>query len=302
MPDYSIVDTAFQLGAVLSRAVDMSTGELLPITRRPAGDEDTARGVGGLSNPHNCTHEGKSQFWLEAGLVKCAKPTTNNSQVGGGPRGKITKFTAGSKRRLMYKLGQVQRAKLPVMITLTYPGEYTQKSAVWKSHLRRFYQRMKRRYKDVAFIWKLEPQQRGAPHYHLLAWGLDKIPLYTLKGWVSKAWYQVVGSGDIKHLIAGTRVETVRNRRGVMAYASKYLGKVMENIDWDQPGRFWGVKGSENMPWGTLVECAITYRQAVKLLRLMRRYMKCKRTNLPGLTMLCDNPDYWFDHLHSLVT
>jgi hypothetical protein len=89
-------------------------------------------------------------------------------------------------------------------------------------------------------VWKLEPQRRGAPHFHLLLFGLEEG---LSKDWLSRSWYEVVGSGDERHLRAGTRVEGIRSWRGVMSYAAKYLGK-LESLpkDWlGGVGRWWGV-------------------------------------------------------------
>jgi hypothetical protein len=51
-------------------------------------------------------------------------------------------------------------------------------------------------------IWKLELQDRGAPHFHLLIFGLRYLPAALL----ARRWYEIVGSGDVNHLSAGTSV------------------------------------------------------------------------------------------------
>ena len=69
-----------------------------------------------------------------------------------------------------------------------------------------------------------------------MVWGIDYLNLLF---WVPSAWYKSVRSGDIKHLRAGTRVERVRSWRGVMAYASKYMGKIEALPDsWASLGDF----------------------------------------------------------------
>lgn len=318
MPDCSILPEALQLGA---RVVDLATGELLasdsarrgvtaggsPVREEPAGGPRHAHDAQGLSKAHNCTSEGTATFWLGGSLLNCKKPApAGKEQKGGGKRGKVQEFSPASRRRMLYLVGKIERVKLPIMVTLTYPGDFPASGETWKNHLRRWYQRLKRRLPGAGLIWKLEPQKRGAPHFHLLVWGVDRVPLGEFRAWVSRSWYQVVGSGDERHLHAGTRCEQIRDRRGVLAYATKYLGKVISEMDaekngWDQPGRFWGVKGAECIPWASLVQVAVTYRQAVKLLRLMRRAMRCHRGNLPGLTLLSNDPDFWFDRLDRLI-
>lgn len=260
--------------------------------------------MAGLSKAHICT-QGAAAFYLGGSLLRCSKPKIGeNERVGGGLRGKITGFSKNSRRRLLYTMGKILRSMMPYMITLTYPAEFPAEGVVWKNQMRSWWQRLKRRYPKVGGVWKLEPQKRGAPHFHLLVWGLERVPLLALRAFVSRSWYEVVASGDIKHLAAGTRVEGIRSQSGVMRYAGKYMGKLEETEveGWREPGRFWGVKGAESIPWADLVSYPVSMRQAVKLLRLIRRAMHCRRGNLPGLTMLSNNPDYWEERLVFLIT
>ena len=158
-------------------------------------------------------------------------------------RGKIERFSSDARRRMMQKVAQVPHARLlqmPTFVTLTYPNEWDDDGRAWKEDLARFYIRFKRAYGDVPVVWKLEFQQRGAPHFHLLIYFSDATG-YTaqFKQWVSLNWYECVRSGDQLHLLAGTRVEPVRSVRGVQFYCAKYMAKTVDikkNV-----GRFWGV-------------------------------------------------------------
>jgi hypothetical protein len=85
-------------------------------------------------------------------------------------------------------------------------------------------------------VWRLEPQLRGAPHYHLILWGWR-----IEREWVSRAWWEVVGSGEETHLKAGTNVQQARSHDGAIAYCSKYLGKRPPGCQWERPGRWWGL-------------------------------------------------------------
>lgn len=310
MSDYTLVGYALQLGAVVRSCVDLGTGEMLSVAsghvaRTPAGDEDGAQKLpgceGGLSNPQICTREGQVSYWIGGSLITCKKPMPESKQVGGGPRKSITGFSARSRLNLLYTIGKIQKSVTPYLITLTYPLEWSQDARKWKNDLRKFYQRMRRKVGRVCALWKLEPQKRGAPHFHLLVWGLGGVPLEDLRLWISRIWYEVVNSADVKHLQAGTRVEKIRDWKGVMSYASKYLGKVIEAVGWDKPGRFWGVLGREFIPWAELIQAAISFPEAVKLLRLLRRKIHCKRSNLPALSILTGSPDYWFTNHERLV-
>jgi len=96
----------------------------------------------------------------------------------------------------------------------------------------------------------------------------------SLKCWVSRNWFGVVGSGDFAHYLAGTRVERLRTIKGAFAYAGKrYMAKKEEMPVMEQkPGRYWGVIGREHLPLGKREDRQVSASQAVKLRRVMRRY------------------------------
>jgi hypothetical protein len=88
--------------------------------------------------------------------------------------------------------------------------------------------------------WKEEIELDGSKQCTLLSvWG--ELPddgefpngeVYgtdSLKCWVSRNWFGVVGSGDFAHYLAGTRVERLRTIKGAFAYAGKrYMAKKEE--------------------------------------------------------------------------
>jgi len=126
-----------------------------------------------------------------------------------------------------------------LFITLTYPDAYPGDWRQWKAQLDNWLLRLRRRLPLAAGAWKLEPQIRGAPHFHLLVVGAP----FIAKDWLSQSWYEVVGSGDPKHLDAGTQVQLARSHRGVVAYAAKYTAKAQRlPASWQEGvGRWWGV-------------------------------------------------------------
>ena len=173
---------------------------------------------------------------------------TEDSTGGFGARGRVVGFSRGSRSRLMQRMASLPRERLcmPWFVTLTYPAVYPDDPAVWTAHRRAFLRRLYYEYGTCAVIWRLEPQRRGAPHFHLMVFS-DKpmaIPLTGRPGlwWgdLSQWWYDIVGSNDPWHAIHGVRdVQRVRSWNGVMSYASKYLAKESEI---KLPGRQWGIE------------------------------------------------------------
>jgi hypothetical protein len=198
---------------------------------------------------------------------------------GGGPRGRVGGFSRGSRRRLLELLASLNRDAillLPLFVTLTYPGTFSPEPSAWKRDLDVFIKRLRRAYPSVALVWKLEPQKRGAPHYHMLIFGVEHIPYE----WLALAWYEVVGSGDPRHLQAGTRVERVKSWRGVMSYAAKYLGKVEASTDWPEyVGRWWGVSGRGLLPI-LLYTQYLDRRPFHAIRRVLYRYLKVRGVEL----------------------
>jgi len=158
------------------------------------------------------------------------------------PRGKVREFSRRSRTRLQQTLCAmpiVHVSRGILFITLTYPNDWPGQWATWKRQLDTWLKRLRRRLPAAAGVWKLEPQVRGAPHFHLLLVGAP----FLAKAWLSETWYDVVGSHDPKHLAAGTNVQLANSHRGVLAYAAKYTAKHQElPASWrDGVGRWWGV-------------------------------------------------------------
>lgn len=267
---------------------------LFPAPREPVGLSTThisprGKAGGGL----------RVELPVGGGLVKLRGGGAG--RFGGGKRGKVGGFSRAARRRLLELLASLNRDALewlPLFLTLTYPGEFSLDPAVWKRDLDVFLKRLRRAYPDAAVVWKLEPQKRGAPHYHLLVFGVEHIP----RMWLRQAWYEVVGSGDPAHLAAGTRVERVKTWRGVMAYAAKYLGKVEAITDWPEyVGRWWGVSGRDFLPILWYVE-QLGYSPFHAFRRVLYHYLKRKGVEMrkrarSGVTVFL-NASVGFDLLH----
>lgn len=309
--DYALLDLALSLGG---RVGEVQEGKFkkavrqystrLELAQRPASEEPAlyARGseVGApLSKMHIRPH---IAYRAGASLLKAHRGGVSEAPKG-GKRGAIGGFSSAARRRLMYLIAGVKRdAELPLFITLTYPEIFPDPKSS-KRHLKMFNQRFTREFPAHGSIWKLEPQERGAPHYHILTWGCE---LYEVLRWVPSAWYEIAGGGDEKHLNwhMGNYnnkpcVQSVYSFNGVRSYASKYLGKTFEVAGWSEKwtGRFWGVVNRDNIPFGELVEEEVTREKAVELLRYGRRFSGLKKFGSnKSLTIFCD-ANQWVEKL-----
>lgn len=195
-------------------------------------------------------------------------------------------------------LASVRKDNLPFFVTLTYPSEFPSAEQA-KRHLDTFIKRLARKFPNVAGVWKLEPQERGAPHFHLLIWGADYL---ELRIFVPLAWHEIAGNGDEKHLLwhlgeFGNKpcVQRIKKQRGVFFYASKYMSKeTSESLEgW---GRMWGVFFRERLPFGDVVNVPVTERKAIEFIRYMRRYSGIRSRDYQTLTVICD-AEFWVNRL-----
>jgi len=231
-------------------------------------------------------------------------------------RGRVSKFSFKSRVNLIRTLAQVKRDVLPSFVTLTYPRVFPFDAETWKRDLDNFIKRLNRAFPGVCGIWKLEPQKRGAPHYHVIVWG---VPCPELQEFVPQAWYEVAGRGDVDHLLYhqgkydskshhGDKydnemencVQQVRTPKAMYIYVAKYMAKDIQEA-WGNVGRWWGVFFRERIPFGEEVIFDTTDKRVVELMRYFRRFGHIKSRNYSSLILICD-VDQWMEKLQTLPT
>jgi hypothetical protein len=181
-------------------------------------------------------------------------------------RSKIIKFSWRSARRLRH-LVRNSEDLWKAFITLTYPEEYPSNGKVTKRHLNAFLQFLRSR--GVKCVWVLEFQARGAPHYHVI------VSEFVPKQEIADRWYKVVGSGDEKHLRAGTGISTIRSKGELYGYLSSYIKKLDQKtppIEFEEVGRFWG--SSRNLLSRELYQRKEQYFKLVWSIKLLRNWYK----------------------------
>lgn len=161
------------------------------------------------------------------------------------PRGEVKEFSWASRRRLAFVASNTS-VVFRTFAHLTYPRAFPSDGRKVKRDLNAFLVWLKRDRGSFSYLWFLEFQRRGAPHVHILT--SSTFPKARKNGRalqfrVSSQWYRTVGSGDTRHLRAGTRVERVRTHEGARRYAVKYAMKMEQKIvppGYRDVGRFWG--------------------------------------------------------------
>jgi hypothetical protein len=221
-------------------------------------------------------HSRLPDYYFEASpaSIQLSRKELPSSKSGNySPRQAITNWSKKSRSNMLKTLFALDYSPLfadikrtPVMVTLTYPGEWESvapNGQATKRHLSIFRKRYLRAF-DEAFngVWKLEFQRRGAPHIHILTSVKSDLGLFQL--WVSKTWAEIVNHPDEKqkekHLKAGTQVQAwydffrdkpylIAHYFGKHASANKRGVKEYQNrppslwLDAGSIGRFWGYWG-----------------------------------------------------------
>jgi hypothetical protein len=197
------------------------------------------------------------------------------AQVGGGSRGEIRDWSAGSRRRLLFGLGcldferEAGKRGRWVSITLTYgadPGceRFRRDRLAWLQALRD-------RYGTTKNVWKVEFHQHwrgGVPHLHmmLLVRNASEGELRALRRWGWDRWQKITGERY--------RFDARWTSARVMAtyVATDYTMNGRKTLQqrvpdgWGSVGRWWAINGLKAR-WVTR---PITHRQFVVARALVR--------------------------------
>lgn len=246
--------------------------------------------------------------WCRIAECNINPHTTRSEEIRDWIRGRITTFSRSSRKRLLRLVSKLDKIRIDprcvLFITLTSPApkeSWMIDGRIWKKRLNTFLTRLRQKYKSTGMsgLWRLDWQpRRGAPHYHLILYGIS----YICKDWIAQAWNKMCSDGlneveRVKHLEAGTSIELARNYKKLDGYISKtmaYIGKNehwkiadQEILDWIQNadfGRHWGVICRDNL--NDLIEIVVgqfeNSNQFYKVRRIIRKYIQSARRQKLG--------------------
>lgn len=153
----------------------------------------------------------------------------------------IQSFSDKSKSRLR-KVAANAAIPLVSQMALTYHETWPTDGRICKKHLRAFLQFIRRNYPDFGYLWIMEFQSRGCPHYHLF---LTVEPERAIWDRLAEAWVRITGGSDAALWWHGPK----RGRNwmlwdmGTAQYLAKYLDKEHQKVipeGYYCFGRFWG--------------------------------------------------------------
>lgn len=211
-----------------------------------------------LASAHSLVIYTDSQYAeVKSKLPPGSRPVTR------GDRQAITAFTGKSRlalRRVFNKLRSEHRNRC-LFVTLTYHANMLDGRQA-KADLDAFDKALTRAFPTSGYIWKMEVQQRGSIHYHLLIFGVRFIH----HDWIAETWARIVAHGgpiDEDQRKAGTNIQ-MAEKGAARAYLEKYVAKVLTLGDGpviENPGRYWGVRRMEQFQ-GEKIEVPLPSRRS----------------------------------------
>jgi hypothetical protein len=191
----------------------------------------------------------------------------------------------------------------PVMLTMTYPGDWESvapSAEVCRRHVDALRARWRRHYGvRLDGLWKREFQRRGAPHYHVWTVLPAGVSVNDVRGWLGPTWAGIVGLADVdlreQHARVGCSVDPAQGERSsdpqrLGVYFSKhgsFSAKDYQNNAPDQwveqgsVGRFWGVWGLKR----AVVAVEVHGHDAIAAARILRRLSRSRQvaTRVPSV-------------------
>ena len=215
------------------------------------------------------------QVVVQGQVARVVLPGRGRPVGSGGKRGSVTTFSAASRRRLIQCCLKIDCEVPQTMVTLTYWQAWPDERGVQRD-LKTVWDRIRRVHEGAWAVWRLELQERGAPHLHLITqseWGPS----------IREAWLSVTSQRE------GNDREACRERYGThqgkpggfsAGYISKYCCK---QSDVTYRGRTWGVLGRANVPWAPEIRIELdgsrAYHSMARIVRnlLVSRQRKRKK-------------------------
>ncbi len=157
----------------------------------------------------------------------------------------VKNFSDKSRLRIkkLFARVRISSYKEIVFLTLTWHYAYKSLGGDYYSKLNLFLQYLRDNIPDIDYVWRLEFQKRGAPHFHLIVLfkkkqGKKGVARFTKI--CTQAWHRIADPDSVRHKDYGCLVAIAENYKQAFAYVSKYCAKESEVHEEEYTGRRWG--------------------------------------------------------------
>ncbi|MCK5506205.1 MAG: hypothetical protein KAJ10_13655 [Thermodesulfovibrionia bacterium] len=162
----------------------------------------------------------------------------------------------------------------PLFITLTYHHGHEVDTSIHRDHFHNFLTQLRVLDDNIQYIWRLEYQKRGAPHYHLILFpslSLRRFPDLWYSGRLTFIWHSISDPDSIAHSKYGFKLTSIKSYQMACSYISKYCGKVDVINEVKTGFKQWG--NSRNLPIQVNLRLDVDREKAYNYLEIIRTWL-----------------------------
>jgi len=222
---------------------------------------------------------GEQNLSIHAGTVHLQRWSARAKQLHKCParRKSIQAFSSPARRRLMLMIARIDPRPLsqPLWITLTVHESHQVDLRHVITAFDVWLHRVKRKYPDVQYLWRLALQNRGAPHIHVILWrpvGCRDQLTSASRRWFAQSWHAVADPESIPHALWGAKIEIVRSWRRIRTYIAKYIAEEQQPLPHEYTGKRWG--RSCGLPLTCLLTCTPSRFILTYVRRIVRSWLR----------------------------
>jgi len=160
----------------------------------------------------------------------------------------------------------------PYFLTLTYHHGHERDGHSASVDRNLFLTNLRQQYPGCQYIWRIEPQRRGAPHFHVIVWfqiAQSDVELQDFTAYINRTWHRIADPNSAAHEKHGVRVDRASSYRKAFIYLTKYTAKDDDKSDWNYQGRRWAA--SRDLPTSPVACWEATPAQAWMMKRILRK-------------------------------
>lgn len=195
-------------------------------------------------NPYLSTH-----FKIEifSGMFNLINELKSNQQFEIPTRktGDIKNFSENSRRRCQKLLAKIKFSSYgaPIFLTTTFHNIFPNDQQDLKKLLDNFLRSCQRTKYKFHYVWRLELQKRGAPHFHFIILplkSLDTNQSKSFKRYIKSKWLHFLKDNSYNTFLFACKFIDIENKTGLRSYISKYVSKIDNQEKQKSLGRIWG--------------------------------------------------------------
>lgn len=211
--------------------------------------------------------------------IKTARPNPSNPNNTTKKNRVIKKFSQNSRRRLSNNLGKIrfELYNLKILCTLTFHEKFPLEKSSLKKLVDNFNKSLKRFDEGLEYIWKLEFQKRGAPHFHYILLSKNNYSLEKkkkLNQFLRETWIRLVADDSEDFKKHSLDFREIYNDAKTVNYLLKYVGKIDESTDNIELGRYWALSNKIDFSPLRVVNVDEDFYESLRIILL--RYIKQK--------------------------